>query len=61
MFSECSVHCGFECPAKYGVVSHPVNKWEARSAQSVSAGTFEWTSFIGMYCIVFAVPDFIQS
>ena len=49
----------FECPAKYDVVSHPVDKWEARSGLSDSAGTFEWTSFIGI--IVFAVPDFIQS
>ena len=38
----------FECPAKYDVVSHPVDKWEARSGLSDSAGTFEWTSFIGI-------------
>ena len=38
----------FECPAKYDVVLHPVDKWEARSGLSDSAGTFEWTSFIGI-------------
>ena len=36
----------FECPAKYDV-SHPVDKWEARGGLSDSAGTFEWTPFIG--------------
>ena len=37
----------FECLAKY-VVSHLVDKWESRSDLSDSAGTFEWTSFIGI-------------
>ena len=38
----------FECLAKYDVVSHLVDKWESRSDPSDSAGTFEWTSFIGI-------------